>query len=194
MQLLRPCLSALLLAALARGDTPNPAADPASVVSCGRARFSVLSPSLLRLEFSASRVFSDAATLQVVNRRFPVPAFTVARPNATACVISTAALSLTFDDVDVPGSCAGGARAGTDKASGARLPAFPDGARAVDAGACCALCAGAAGCAATGASAAGRSAVGVGGLQARIRARNHTRASPAALIARAAGLGTRSAR
>jgi hypothetical protein len=143
-------LATLTLAALAiTTATPNPAADPAAVVNCGRARFAVLSPTFLRLEYAASRVFSDAATLQVVNRRFAVPPFSVARPNASACVISTAALTLTFDDVDGDSApdC-GAARAGTDKAAGARLPAFPDGARAADAGACCALCAAARGCAA----------------------------------------------
>ena len=116
----------------------------------GRARFTVLSPRLVRLQYSTAgyTLFSDAPTLAVVNRRLPVPAFSVAHPNATALTISTASLVLTFDDAAAqpactPGSWAGGMDAGPPRT---RLPSFPNGAPAATAGACCTLCEAASGC------------------------------------------------
>ncbi|CAJ1384416.1 unnamed protein product [Effrenium voratum] len=50
--------------------SPNPKAHPASVSVCGDARFTFLTPRLLRVE---SRSFEDRATVAVENRRLPPP-------------------------------------------------------------------------------------------------------------------------
>ncbi len=52
-------------------------ANPAAVVTSpdGKARFTVLTPELLRLEFSESSKFDDRQSLSFVNRALPVPAF-----------------------------------------------------------------------------------------------------------------------
>ena len=61
-------------------DQPaDPIADPSSMVVSGEARFTVLTDALLRLEWSASCIFEDRASLSVINRRLPVPQFAVER-------------------------------------------------------------------------------------------------------------------
>lgn len=54
----------------------NPRADKNSVVQIGNARFTVLTPSLVRLEYSSQKAFRDTASLVVVNRLLPVPKYT----------------------------------------------------------------------------------------------------------------------
>ena len=81
MALLLLQFSAVTRAALASpGPSPNPLAAPAAMVHCDRfSRFSVISPVLIRAEFAPAGdgAFEDRATLAFVNRRLPVPAFTV---------------------------------------------------------------------------------------------------------------------
>ncbi len=55
----------------------NPVADPNAVVTAGNARFTVLTPRLIRMEWSANGKFEDHASLVVLNRKLPVPKFTV---------------------------------------------------------------------------------------------------------------------
>jgi alpha-glucosidase len=66
----------LSLAALAQAD--NPAADPAAIVVSGQARFTVLTPQLIRMEWSQTGRFEDRASLVFINRRLPVPAYKAA--------------------------------------------------------------------------------------------------------------------
>lgn len=73
----------------------NPVADPAAVVVAGNARFTVLTPRLVRMEWAADGNFEDRATLGVVNRNLPVPEFKVSQ-NGTRTVIRTEALTLTY--------------------------------------------------------------------------------------------------
>ncbi len=44
--------------------------------SSGHARFTVLTPQLIRMEWSADGKFEDHASLVFINRRLPVPKFT----------------------------------------------------------------------------------------------------------------------
>eukprot|EP00698_Gefionella_okellyi_P018500 TRINITY_DN5552_c0_g1_i1.p1 TRINITY_DN5552_c0_g1~~TRINITY_DN5552_c0_g1_i1.p1 ORF type:complete len:938 (-),score=168.17 TRINITY_DN5552_c0_g1_i1:17-2830(-) len=55
----------------------NPVANPKAVVTVGNARFTVLTDRLIRMEYSQSAVFQDAATWAFLNRNLPVPSFTV---------------------------------------------------------------------------------------------------------------------
>ena len=76
------CVRAAAAAGAVRA-APNPVANPPAVVRCdARARFTVLTDGLLRAEFSPAGAFEDRATFAFVNRRLPVPTFTVR--NATA--------------------------------------------------------------------------------------------------------------
>ena len=51
-------------------------ADAKATVVRGSARFTVLTPQLIRFEQSATTTFEDRATLAIVNRKLPVPKFT----------------------------------------------------------------------------------------------------------------------
>ena len=53
----------------------DPVADPKAVVIVGHARFTVLTPQLIRMEWSADGKFEDHASLVFINRRLPVPKF-----------------------------------------------------------------------------------------------------------------------
>ena len=54
----------------------NPVAHPDAVVTAGKARFTVLTPEMIRIQYSERERFEDRATFAVVNRRLPVPQFT----------------------------------------------------------------------------------------------------------------------
>ncbi|MDI5965494.1 ricin-type beta-trefoil lectin domain protein [Streptantibioticus silvisoli] len=68
---------ALLLAAVVTVLTPAGTAQAAtSTVIDGNARFEVLTPTLVRLEYAGDGAFQDAGTFNAVNRSFPVPSYT----------------------------------------------------------------------------------------------------------------------
>jgi hypothetical protein len=81
----------------------NPVADPKAEVVVGHARFTVLTPQLIRMEWSADGKFEDHASLVFINRRLPVAKFT-ARGTLATClgecssnyIIKTDALTLTY--------------------------------------------------------------------------------------------------
>ena len=88
----------LCAVAYPKADTkPNqdPKADDKAVVVAGNARFTVLTPQLVRMEWSEDGVFEDRATLTFVNRRLPVPEFKV-RNGLSKVVIETSDLKLTY--------------------------------------------------------------------------------------------------
>ena len=64
-----------LLPAMA-ADSMNPLANADAIVNAGEARFTVLTPELIRIQYSRKQQFEDRATFAVVNRRLPVPAYT----------------------------------------------------------------------------------------------------------------------
>jgi len=100
----------LLCIGIAYGDDPvygrepwlwwgNPLANKSAVVMSpsGKHRFTVLSQSLLRLEFSPSGSFEDSRSLPIWNRALPVPEFSVSL--GTTTTIDTTELLLShFDD------------------------------------------------------------------------------------------------
>src|SRR5579864_3025982 len=51
-------------------------AQSSNIVIDGNARFTVLSPTLIRMEYAADGVFDDGLTFNVVNRNFPIPTYT----------------------------------------------------------------------------------------------------------------------
>ena len=143
---------ALLLApspAAAQPAPPDPVAAPAQVVAAGSARITVLADGLVRIEQAragagAVGAFDDLASFSVVNRRVaPAPAFSVARPNATAVVVTTSRLRVTYDERGaVPKDACGAAttRVNFTQEAGTAVAAFPAGTTAASAAACCALC------------------------------------------------------
>ena len=89
----------------------NPVADPAAVVVQDRARFTVLTPHMVRMEYTPpepvdhdaqradTATFEDHATLTVVNRLLPVPPFkwTPAASAGGVATLDTGVLTLTYN-------------------------------------------------------------------------------------------------
>lgn len=80
---------------VASADSYNPKADDKAVVVVGNARFTVLTPQLIRMEWSEDGVFEDRATLTFVNRNIEVPQFKVYQSRSKV-VIKTDKLRLTY--------------------------------------------------------------------------------------------------
>ena len=75
----------------------NPVANPKAEVIFGHARFTVLTPQLIRMEWSATGKFEDHASFVFINRRLPVPSFTKEiTENSHRLTIKTAALTLSY--------------------------------------------------------------------------------------------------
>jgi alpha-glucosidase len=80
-------------------NVTNPVADPKAVVILDKARFTVLTPQLIRMEWAADRKFEDHASLVFINRRLPVPPYTKSETdNGHKLTIKTSALTLTYVD------------------------------------------------------------------------------------------------
>jgi alpha-glucosidase len=84
-------------------EVANPVADPSAVVTVGNARFTVLTPQLIRMEWAADGKFEDHASFVFLNRRLPVPKFEKLidaagpEPNPSSTLtIKTSALTLTY--------------------------------------------------------------------------------------------------
>ena len=80
--LLDPCC-------LASDPTPN----PKSVVKFGKARFTVLTDHLIRMEWDPNGQVNDAATFAFINRVLPAPQYTVTQ-QANGIIIQTSALKV----------------------------------------------------------------------------------------------------
>lgn len=66
--------------------TPKP--NPNAVIKGEKYRFTVLTPGLIRMEYSEHGVFEDRATQIVINRNFDVPDFTVKKENGYIKIIT----------------------------------------------------------------------------------------------------------
>ncbi|MFT4111253.1 TIM-barrel domain-containing protein [Silvibacterium sp.] len=75
----------------------NAVADPKAVVQFGHARFTVLTPQLIRMEWAADQKFEDHPSLVFLNRRLPVPDFSAKR-HGKQLVLTTHDLTLTYTD------------------------------------------------------------------------------------------------
>ena len=88
-------LAVLLALTSAMAEQENPMANPDAVVRSGKARFTVLTPEMIRIQYSDRSLFEDRATFAIVNRRLPVPAFT-AEERDGYLYIKTNALTLIY--------------------------------------------------------------------------------------------------
>ncbi|MEK9137517.1 MAG: TIM-barrel domain-containing protein, partial [Bacteroidota bacterium] len=75
----------------------NPAANPEAIVVSDHARFTILTPQLLRMEWSEDAKFEDNASLVFVNRMLPVPRFTSERKNGWL-LVQTDKLTLKYKE------------------------------------------------------------------------------------------------
>ena len=79
----------------AKASVFYPEASKEAQVICGNARFTVLTPRLIRMEWAEDGIFEDRATLGIVNRNLPVPAFKV-KKSSSKTVITTSGLTLEY--------------------------------------------------------------------------------------------------
>jgi hypothetical protein len=73
----------------------DPVSNPLSVVQTGEARFTILTPNLIRMEWSTNKTFEDKASLVFINRNLPVPKFTT-DDKTDWLIISTDYLTLQY--------------------------------------------------------------------------------------------------
>ena len=66
-----------------------------AIVISGNARFTVLTPEMIRIEYSENARFEDRATFTVLNRKLDVPAFTKSEDD-TFLYIETSNLKLKY--------------------------------------------------------------------------------------------------
>lgn len=96
MPMKKLCVAAVLaIAAAFCARASGPKASPDAVVQDGCARFTVLRPEMIRIEYSPKGVFEDNATFTVVNRQLPVPKYSKA-DDGEYVTITTDALSLRY--------------------------------------------------------------------------------------------------
>ncbi|HEY5590857.1 MAG TPA: TIM-barrel domain-containing protein [Paludibacter sp.] len=79
----------------------NPVASPAAIVITKNARFTILTPELLRMEYSSVGKFEDHASLVFINRNLPVPQFSKKLNNKTL-TIKTEKLTLVYKNDGQP--------------------------------------------------------------------------------------------
>jgi alpha-glucosidase (family GH31 glycosyl hydrolase) len=65
-------------------------ADPRAIVEVGQARFTVLTPAMIRMEWAEDSQFEDRASILFLNRRLPVPEFTVTRTEESVAIETNA--------------------------------------------------------------------------------------------------------
>lgn len=90
-------LSFIFLGAITlKGETKgNPKADPGAIVTSGNARFTVLTPEMIRIEYSDKGVFEDRATFTVINRQLAVPQYKTSE-DETFLYLETAKLKMKY--------------------------------------------------------------------------------------------------
>ncbi len=73
------CAALLAMSAVLEDGTAvqqaDPVAAPNAIVTTGQARFTVLTPAMIRMEWSPDARFEDRASLVFINRRLPVPKY-----------------------------------------------------------------------------------------------------------------------
>jgi alpha-glucosidase (family GH31 glycosyl hydrolase) len=99
MSKLKLCV-ALLLGCIGSGINvgygQNPVASSDAIVRVGNARFTVLMPDVIRIEYSPFGIFDDRASFVVINRQLTVPAYTVNEGNDGFITIHTDSLTLRY--------------------------------------------------------------------------------------------------
>jgi alpha-glucosidase (family GH31 glycosyl hydrolase) len=78
-------------------EIPDPVADPRSVVIMGKARFTILTPQLIRMEWASDGKFEDHASFVFLNRKLPPAGFDrTEQEHGHKLILKTSALTLTY--------------------------------------------------------------------------------------------------
>ncbi len=118
-------LSVALAAAFTVAAGPaDPAVAAVAAVTDGSARFDVLTPTLIRMQYAGDGAFTDATTFNVVNRSFTPPAYTTSVTADGYREIRTSALTLRYKQNSGPFTAANLSVAITATGATAR-PVYP---------------------------------------------------------------------
>jgi hypothetical protein len=90
----------------------NPLADSSAIVQIEGFRFTVLTEQVIRIEYHPTNEFDDAGTVNILNRRTPVPHFTVERKGDDELTLRTAKLELAYKAMPPEGGDPGFLRGG----------------------------------------------------------------------------------
>lgn len=93
MLMMSSCL--LSTPSIAQVVVNDPVATSQAVITCGNARFTVLTPEMIRVEYSEQVKFEDRATFTIVNRKLDAPQFTKSEDD-TYLYITTSNLKLKY--------------------------------------------------------------------------------------------------
>lgn len=105
MLMMSSCL--LSTPSIAQVVVNDPVATSQAVITCGNARFTVLTPEMIRVEYSEQAKFEDRATFTIVNRKLDAPQFTKSEDD-TYLYITTSNLKLKYrkgTSKEAPSSC-----------------------------------------------------------------------------------------
>ncbi|MEJ7627883.1 MAG: TIM-barrel domain-containing protein [Ferruginibacter sp.] len=78
-----------------KGQQSSPLANNSAIIYAGNARFTILTPELIRMEWSGNKKFTDEASQVFINRKVAVPVFTQDIKN-NELIITTAKLQLRY--------------------------------------------------------------------------------------------------
>ena len=87
--------ASLLSLSVVMAAAENPVAPQSATVTAGNARFTVLTPEMIRVEYSPAGKFEDNATFAIINRELPVPQFKTT-DDGTTLTITTDNLNLRY--------------------------------------------------------------------------------------------------
>jgi len=85
------------------GRALNPVADPSAIVQTSTFRFTILTESVIRMEYHPAGTFDDTPTVNILNRRTPVPNFTIDKISNEEFTLRTAKLELTYKEAPMLG-------------------------------------------------------------------------------------------
>ena len=86
--------SSLVVSLRLSSENYDPSPNPKSVVRVGKARFTILTEHLIRMEWDAEGAVNDAPTFTFVHRNLPTPSYNVTVENTNWTVIQTPALKV----------------------------------------------------------------------------------------------------
>lgn len=86
----------VFLYSFSNASTANPKADPEAIIISDNARFTVLTPEMIRIEYSDKGVFEDRATFTVQNRKMDECPFFERKEDSVFLYISTDKLHLRY--------------------------------------------------------------------------------------------------
>ncbi len=82
-------------------DAANPVANPESIVTLGKARFTVMTSRMIRMEWAADGKFEDRPSLAVINRRLPKVDFR-AQTKGNKLTLRTGDVTVEYSDTGRP--------------------------------------------------------------------------------------------